>query len=83
MFCGAALTFPNSGYGLLVVVVFRMVIAGDAGGGWVSFVQVFLNSRLSPAFDRLRDIGTPKCRFWRHCACQFGDTISDDNIGAN
>ena len=28
MFCEAALTFPNSGYGLLVVAMFRMVIVG-------------------------------------------------------
>ena len=55
MFCGAALTFPNSGYGLLVVA-FRKVIAVVAGGGRVSFVQVLLNSRLSPASGRLRDI---------------------------
>ena len=83
MFCGAALTFPNSGCGLLVVAMFRMVIALVAGGGRVSCAQVLRNSRLSPASGRLRDIGTPKCRFWRHCSCQFGDTISDDNIGAS
>ena len=83
MFCGAALTFPNSGYGLLVVAMFRMVIVVAAGWGRGSCAQVLRNSRLSPASGRLREIGTPKCRFWRHCACQFGDTISDDNIGAN
>lgn len=48
MFCGAALTFPNSGYGLLVVAMFRMVIVVAAGGGRVSCAQVLRNSRLSP-----------------------------------
>ena len=33
MFCGAALTFPGSGDGLLVVAMFRMVIALVAGVG--------------------------------------------------
>ena len=83
MFCGAALTFPNSGYGLLVVAMFRMLIAVVAGGGRVSCAQVLRNSRLSPVFGRLCDIGTPKCRLWRHYSYQFGDTISDDNIGAS
>ena len=36
MFCGAALTFPGSGDGLLVVAMFRMVIALVAGVGRVS-----------------------------------------------
>ena len=68
---------------VVVVAMFRMVIVVAAGGGRVSCAQVLRNSRLSPASGRLRDIGTPKCRLWRHCSCQFGDTISDDNIGAS
>lgn len=52
-------------------------------GGRGSCAQVLRNSRLSPASGRLRGIGTPKCRLWRHFSCQFGDTISDDNIGAS
>ena len=48
MFCGAALTFPNSGYGLLVVAMSRMVIVVVAGGGRDSCAQVLRNSRLSP-----------------------------------
>ena len=47
MFCGAALTFPGSGDGLLVVAMFRMVIALVAGVGRVSCAQV-CNSRLPP-----------------------------------
>ena len=35
MFCGAALTFPGSGDGLLVVAMFRMVIALVAGVGLI------------------------------------------------
>ena len=62
---------------------FAWSLSWSPAGGRGSCAQVLRNSRLSPASDRLRDIGTPKCRFWRHCACQFGDTISDDNIGAN
>ena len=46
MFCGAALTFPGSGDGLLVVAMFRMVIALVAGVGRVSCAQC--NSRLPP-----------------------------------
>lgn len=42
MFCGAALTFPGSGDGLLVVAMFRMVIALVAGVGRVSCAQVRL-----------------------------------------
>ena len=56
MFCGAALTFPGSGDGLLVVAMFRMVIALVAGVGRVSCAQVLRNSRLSPAADRLRSM---------------------------
>ena len=48
MFCGAALTFPGSGDGLLVVAMFRMVIALVAGVGRVSCAQVLRNSRLPP-----------------------------------
>lgn len=44
MFCGAALTFPGSGDGLLVVAMFRMVIALVAGVGICAQV---------PASDRL------------------------------
>ena len=47
MFCGAALTFPGSGDGLLVVAMFRMVIALVAGVGRVSCAQLY-NSRLPP-----------------------------------
>ena len=39
MFCGAALTFPGSGDGLLVVAMFRMVIALVAGVGRDSYAQ--------------------------------------------
>ena len=49
MFCGAALTFPGSGDGLLVVAMFRMVIALVAGVGRVSCAQV----QFAPASDRL------------------------------
>ena len=59
MFCEAALTFPISGYGLLVVV-FRKVIVGDAGGGRVSCAQVLRNSRLSPPSAGLRGMGLPQ-----------------------
>ena len=45
MFCGAALTFPGSGDGLLVVAMFRMVIALVAGVGRVSCAR---NLRLPP-----------------------------------
>ncbi len=55
MFGGAALAFLISGYGLLLVAIFRMVIYLVAGGGRVSCAQVLRNSRLSPASDRLRD----------------------------
>ena len=48
MFRGAALTFPGSGDGLLVVAMFRMVIALVAGVGRVSCAQVLRNSRLPP-----------------------------------
>ena len=48
MFCGAALTFPGSGDGLLVVAMFRMVIALVAGVGRDSCAQVLRNSRLPP-----------------------------------
>lgn len=54
MFCGAALTFPGSGDGLLVVAMFRMVIALVAGVGRVSCAQVLHNSRLRPATSRAR-----------------------------
>lgn len=47
-FSGAALTFPGSGDGLLVVAMFRMVIALVAGVGRVSCAQVLRNSRLPP-----------------------------------
>ena len=47
MFRGAALTFPGSGDGLLVVAMFRMVIALVAGVGRVSCAQLY-NSRLPP-----------------------------------
>ena len=47
MFCGAALTFPGSGDGLLVVAMFRMVIALVAGVGRVSCAQVLRNLRLT------------------------------------
>ena len=47
MFCGAALTFPGSGDGLLVVAMFRMVIALVAGVGRVSCAQL-RNLRLPP-----------------------------------
>ena len=46
MFCGAALTFPGSGDGLLVVAMFRMVIALVAGVGRVSGASQF-----APASD--------------------------------
>lgn len=52
MFRGAALTFPGSGDGLLVVAMFRMVIALVAGVGRVSCAQVA--SQFAPASDRLR-----------------------------
>ena len=52
MFCGAALTFPGSGDGLLVVAMFRMVIALVAGVGRVSCAQV----QFAPASDRLQDL---------------------------
>ena len=48
MFRGAALTFPGSGDGLLVVAMFRMVIALVAGVGRVSCAQVLRNLRLPP-----------------------------------
>ena len=48
MFCGAALTFPGSGDGLLVVAMFRMVIALVAGVGRVSCAQALRNLRLPP-----------------------------------
>ena len=48
MFCGVALTFPGSGDGLLVVAMFRMVIALVAGVGRVSCAQVLRTSRLPP-----------------------------------
>ena len=83
MFGGAALALLNSGYSLLLVAMFRMVVVVGAGGGRGSCAQVLRNSRLSPASCRLRGIGIPRCRLWRHCACQFGDTITDDNIGAS
>ena len=54
MFCGAALTFPGSGDGLLVVAMFRMVIALVAGVGRVSCAQVLRNSRLPPTGYFLR-----------------------------
>ena len=49
MFCGAALTFPGSGDGLLVVAMFRMVIVVAAGGGRVSL----RSGHHRPASDRL------------------------------
>ena len=52
MFCGAALTFPGSGDGLLVVAMFRMVIALVAGGGRDSCAQ----AQFAPASDRLQDL---------------------------
>ena len=56
MFCGAALTFPGSGDGLLVVAMFRMVIALVAGVGRVSCAQV----QFAPASDRLpASVGSP------------------------
>ena len=48
MFCGAALTFPGSGDGLLEVAMFRMVIALVAGVGRVSCAQALRYSRLPP-----------------------------------
>lgn len=54
MFCGAALTFPGSGDGLLVVAMFRMVIALVAGVGRDSCAQALRN--FAPASDRLQDL---------------------------
>ena len=56
MFCGAALTFPGSGDGLLVVAMFRMVIALVAGVGRVSCASQF-----APASDRLDLPKNGKC----------------------
>ena len=47
MFCGAALTFPGSGDGLLVVAMFRMVIALVAGVGRDSCAQARIAQHLS------------------------------------
>ena len=47
MFCGAALTFPDSGDGLLVVAMFRMVIALVAGVGRDSCAQARIAQHLS------------------------------------
>ena len=56
MFCGAALTFPGSGDGLLVVAMFRMVIALVAGVGRVSLLRSTSRARYRLTYRKTENV---------------------------